>query len=152
MPLQRSDLAADEAWRASLERSRGRRVVAARRRRWRLRRRGAIAAGLVSTVGLSGVAMASTGGVRADSGQSHKTKSNPAMNAELKKIAQCESGDDPRAVSPDHRYYGLYQFDLGTWHSLGGKKTPIDWSGSTQTRFARKLYRERGTAPWPNCA
>ena len=35
--------------------------------------------------------------------------------AELQRIAQCESGGNPRAVSPDGRYRGKYQFDLATW-------------------------------------
>ena len=38
-------------------------------------------------------------------------------------LAQCESGGNPRAVNPDG-YYGLYQFSLSTWHSVGGTRQP----------------------------
>src|SRR5690606_35440448 len=37
----------------------------------------------------------------------------------LNSIAACESGGDPAAVNPAG-YYGKYQFDLGTWQSVGG--------------------------------
>src|SRR3954466_1952086 len=73
----------------------------------------------------------------------------PAM---LKKIAQCESGGNPRAVSSSGRYRGKFQFDQATWESAGGKGDPAAASESTQDRIALRLYRKRGTAPWPNCA
>ena len=38
-------------------------------------------------------------------------------------LANCESGGNPRAVNPAG-YYGLYQFDLGTWASVGGSGDP----------------------------
>jgi hypothetical protein len=70
----------------------------------------------------------------------------------LRKIAQCESGGNPRAVSPSGRYRGKYQFDMQTWHAYGGRGDPIDASESTQDRVAIRLYKARGTKPWPNCA
>jgi resuscitation-promoting factor RpfB len=66
-------------------------------------------------------------------------------------LAQCESGGNPRAVSPDGRFRGLYQFTLDTWHSLGGSGDPIDASSSEQTYRAQLLYRRAGDAPWPTC-
>src|SRR5439155_2945143 len=59
-------------------------------------------------------------------------------------LAQCESGGDPRAVNPAGPYYGLYQFDLGTWQSSGGSGNPIDASPAEQTRVANNLYQARG--------
>jgi len=70
----------------------------------------------------------------------------------LKKIAMCESGGDPRAISPSGRYRGKYQFDRPTWRSIGGHGDPAKASEYEQDKRALKLYRQRGTAPWPNCA
>jgi hypothetical protein len=69
----------------------------------------------------------------------------------LKRIAECESGGNPRAVSPGGRYRGKYQFSLATWHNLGGDGDPVDASEAAQDRVALKLYRRSGTAPWPSC-
>src|SRR5690606_32496172 len=44
--------------------------------------------------------------------------------ATLAAIAACESGGDPTAVSADGAYHGKYQFDLGTWESVGGRGDP----------------------------
>ena len=67
------------------------------------------------------------------------------------RLAQCESGGNPRAVSYGGTYRGLYQFDMGTWHGVGGVGDPIDASPSEQTYRAQLLYRERGDSPWPVC-
>ncbi|TIC85915.1 transglycosylase [Nocardioides sp. GY 10113] len=65
-------------------------------------------------------------------------------------LARCESGGNPRAVNPAG-YYGLYQFDLGTWRSVGGAGIPSQASASEQTFRAKKLYAARGRSPWPYC-
>jgi hypothetical protein len=69
----------------------------------------------------------------------------------LKRIAECESGGNPQAVSPGGSYRGKYQFSMATWHNLGGKGDPVDASEAQQDRIALKLYRRSGTAPWPSC-
>jgi hypothetical protein len=69
----------------------------------------------------------------------------------LRAIAECESGGDPSAVSPGGHYRGKYQFSLGTWAALGGSGDPAKAPEWKQDRLALKLYRERGSAPWPNC-
>jgi uncharacterized protein YabE (DUF348 family) len=66
-------------------------------------------------------------------------------------LAQCESGGRPRAVDPSGRYGGLYQFDAGTWRSLGGRGRPQDAPPSEQTARAQRLYAARGATPWPSC-
>jgi Transglycosylase-like domain/Putative peptidoglycan binding domain len=70
----------------------------------------------------------------------------------LIRIAECESGGNPRAVSGDGRYRGKYQFTLGTWRSLGGEGDPAAAPEWLQDRLALRLYRRSGTAPWPSCA
>jgi hypothetical protein len=69
----------------------------------------------------------------------------------LARIAQCESGGDPTAVSADGAYGGKYQFDRETWQQMGGSGDPADASEAEQDRIAAKLMAARGTAPWPRC-
>jgi uncharacterized protein YabE (DUF348 family) len=66
-------------------------------------------------------------------------------------LAQCESGGNPKAVNPVGPYYGLYQFDVGTWQANGGSGIPTDASPAEQTRVAMNLYNARGRSPWPVC-
>ena len=66
-------------------------------------------------------------------------------------LAQCESGNRPRAVSPGGRYRGLYQFSLTTWRSVGGVGDPIDASREEQTYRAKRLYLRSGAGQWPHC-
>ncbi|MGV9313367.1 ubiquitin-like domain-containing protein [Streptomyces sp. NPDC003691] len=66
-------------------------------------------------------------------------------------LAHCESGGRPAAVDPSGTYGGLYQFDVPTWRSLGGTGRPQDAPASEQTFRAKKLYVQRGAAPWPHC-
>jgi uncharacterized protein YabE (DUF348 family) len=65
-------------------------------------------------------------------------------------LANCESGGNPNAVNPAG-YYGLYQFDTGTWRSVGGSGLPTSASAAEQTYRAKLLYKQRGRSPWPNC-
>ena len=60
-------------------------------------------------------------------------------------------GLNPKAVNEAGPYYGLYQFDVGTWQSNGGTGLPSDASVAEQTRVAYNLYQARGAAPWPVC-
>jgi hypothetical protein len=69
----------------------------------------------------------------------------------LEAIASCESGGDPTAVSSDGTYRGLYQFDYGTWESVGGSGDPAAASASEQTYRAALLYAQSGSSPWPVC-
>jgi hypothetical protein len=69
----------------------------------------------------------------------------------LQRIAQCESGGDPTAVSADGTYRGKYQFDRETWQQMGGSGDPATAPETEQDRIAAKLLAARGTAPWPVC-
>lgn len=66
-------------------------------------------------------------------------------------LAMCETHARPRAVNPSGKYRGMYQFDLTTWHGVGGVGDPIDASPAEQTYRAQLLYNDRGRAPWPYC-
>lgn len=69
----------------------------------------------------------------------------------LDAIAACESGGDPTVVDASGTYYGKYQFDLGTWASVGGSGSPADASEAEQDYRAALLYSRAGSSPWPVC-
>jgi Transglycosylase-like domain len=69
----------------------------------------------------------------------------------LESIAACESGGDPGAVSADGSYRGKYQFDFGTWASVGGSGDPAAASTDEQDYRAALLYSRGGSSPWPIC-
>jgi hypothetical protein len=71
--------------------------------------------------------------------------------ATLESIASCESGGDPAAVSSDGTYRGKYQFDYGTWASMGGSGDPAAAPESEQDYRAAMLYAASGSSPWPVC-
>ena len=50
-------------------------------------------------------------------------------------IAQCESGGNP-STNTGNGYYGMYQFSLPTWQSVGGTGLPSDASAEEQTMRA----------------
>jgi peptidoglycan hydrolase-like protein with peptidoglycan-binding domain len=87
-----------------------------------------------------------------NSSTSSGSGSSVKLPAVLRKIAQCESGGNPRAISRSGRYRGKFQFDQATWEAAGGKGDPAAAPESTQDKIALRLYHKRGTAPWPNCA
>jgi hypothetical protein len=69
----------------------------------------------------------------------------------LDAIGACESGGDPTAVSSDGSYRGKYQFDFGTWESVGGSGDPAAASEREQDYRAALLYAQSGSSPWPVC-
>lgn len=69
----------------------------------------------------------------------------------LDAIGACESGGDPTAVSSDGSYRGKYQFDYGTWASVGGSGDPAAASEQEQDYRAALLYAQSGSSPWPVC-
>jgi transglycosylase-like protein len=72
-------------------------------------------------------------------------------SATLDAVASCESGGDPAAVSADGAYRGKYQFDYGTWASVGGSGDPAAALEAEQDYRAALLYVRAGSSPWPIC-
>lgn len=71
--------------------------------------------------------------------------------ATLDTIAECESHGDPKAIGGGGLYRGKYQFDRGTWQSVGGKGDPAKAHELEQDRRAAALYKRSGSSPWPVC-
>lgn len=69
----------------------------------------------------------------------------------LEAIAACESGGDPTAVDASGTYRGKYQFDLGTWASVGGSGDPAAAPEAEQDYRAALLLSQSGSSPWPVC-
>lgn len=65
-------------------------------------------------------------------------------------VVACESAGNASAVSPAG-YYGLWQFDLPTWASVGGTGYPHLATVDEQMMRARMLFDARGWSPW-GCA
>jgi Transglycosylase-like domain len=83
--------------------------------------------------------------------QARREARTPAVSPVLEAIAACESGGNPRAIGGGGLYRGKYQFDFGTWQSVGGSGDPAQASEAEQDRRAAILYAQRGAAPWPVC-
>jgi hypothetical protein len=69
----------------------------------------------------------------------------------LQSIAACESGGNPSAIGGGGLYRGKYQFDFGTWASVGGSGDPAAASEAEQDMRAAVLYARAGSTPWPVC-
>jgi soluble lytic murein transglycosylase-like protein len=69
----------------------------------------------------------------------------------LDAVAACESGGDPTAVDASGTYRGKYQFDLGTWASVGGSGDPAAAPEAEQDYRAALLMSRAGSSPWPVC-
>jgi len=67
------------------------------------------------------------------------------------RLRQCESGGNYAAVSPSGQYRGAYQFDVTTWHGMGGAGDPATAPPAEQDYRAQLLYNQRGAQPWPVC-
>src|ERR1700712_2322257 len=63
------------------------------------------------------------------------------------RLRMCESSDNYQ-TNTGNDHYGAYQFDLGTWRSVGGHGYPNNASKAEQDARALILYRERGWQPW----
>lgn len=73
------------------------------------------------------------------------------VSPELAAIAQCESHDNPRAIGGGGAFRGKYQFDYGTWASVGGHGDPAAAPEWEQDMRAQMLLERAGTSPWPVC-
>lgn len=79
-------------------------------------------------------------------------------DAVLARLRACEAGGRYDAVNPSGKYRGAYQFDQTTWNSIARRHFPpavgMDPARApswVQDHLARKLWRERGPRPWPEC-
>ncbi|HUC20445.1 MAG TPA: transglycosylase family protein [Candidatus Polarisedimenticolaceae bacterium] len=76
-----------------------------------------------------------------------------AHKALLGRIAQCESGGNPKKLSesPPGLYRGKYQFSKDTWKTVGSKGDPAAAPEWMQDWRALRLLLKAGIGPWPNC-
>jgi hypothetical protein len=70
---------------------------------------------------------------------------------QLQAIAACESGGNPSAIGGGGSFRGKYQFDYGTWASVGGSGDPAAAPEAEQDARAAALLQRSGTSPWPVC-
>jgi Transglycosylase-like domain len=80
----------------------------------------------------------------------HRWKMVMPYNAKLERMAWCESRGR-WYIATGNGYYGGLQFDLRTWHSVGGNGYPHQNSKLEQKYRAVKLIKRRGYSPWPVC-
>ena len=74
-----------------------------------------------------------------------------AASPQLEAIAACESGGNPSAIGGGGSFRGKYQFDYGTWASVGGSGDPAAAPEAEQDARAAALLARSGTSPWPVC-
>jgi peptidoglycan hydrolase-like protein with peptidoglycan-binding domain len=79
------------------------------------------------------------------------SRTSGASSSTLERIAQCESGGNPTAVSPSGQYRGKYQFSRTTWRAMGGTGDPAQAPEAEQDQRAAALLAQAGTSPWPVC-
>jgi soluble lytic murein transglycosylase-like protein len=89
--------------------------------------------------------------LRREARELYATLPGGVSRSTLDAIGACESGGDPTAVSSDGTYRGKYQFDYGTWESVGGSGDPAAASEAEQDYRAALLYSRSGSSPWPVC-
>jgi hypothetical protein len=70
---------------------------------------------------------------------------------QLEAIAACESGGNPSAIGGGGAFRGKYQFDYGTWASVGGSGDPAAAPEAEQDARAAALMARSGSSPWPIC-
>ncbi len=63
-------------------------------------------------------------------------------------LAKCESGNNPKAVSSNGKWTGLFQFDDRTWRGVGGSGRASEAPPEEQLMRAKMLYQSRGLGPW----
>ena len=106
--------------------------------------------GVVGPATLAALGLSSS--KRSSESTGSESGSGSAPSEQLARIAQCESGGNPKAVSPDGQYRGKYQFAQETWESLGGTGDPIDASEAEQDKRAAMLMERQGPSAWPVCS
>lgn len=85
------------------------------------------------------------------------TKGGPSAR-QWRKLRDCESTNNYRAVSKRGTFRGAYQFNRKTWNSVAKRhnaslvgKDPASAAPADQDQMAYWLWSERGWQPWPQC-
>lgn len=107
-------------------------------------------AGSGTTVSSTG-SQSGSGGSGASSSSGGSGSVSGSLMAILMKIAQCESGGNPHAISPSGQYRGMFQFTFATWAAVGGHGDPAQASVAEQIHRAAILYERSGPGQWPVC-
>ena len=102
-------------------------------------------------VGVHRIRVARRASLRRERREAFAALPGGVSQATLDAIGSCETGGDPTAVSADGTYRGKYQFDFGTWESVGGTGDPAASSEAEQDYRAALLYTRAGSSPWPVC-
>jgi peptidoglycan hydrolase-like protein with peptidoglycan-binding domain len=92
------------------------------------------------------------GGSTAQTTATTASSSPSTGTTDLAAIAQCESGGDPTAISPDGVYRGKYQFTRASWAAVGGTGDPAAAPESEQDQRAALLMAKQGPRAWPRCS
>ena len=77
-----------------------------------------------------------------------------AQSSKARDVIDCESSNNPGAISATGKYRGLWQMDADFWRSYGGldlASTPDRASRAEQNYVAYRGYVSRGWNPW-ECA
>ena len=104
-----------------------------------------------TALGLGAAASTASGGSPDTTSGASTAGTTSGASPNLQRIAQCESGGNPHAVSADGTYRGKYQFTYQTWRSVGGTGDPAAAPEAEQDRRAAMLYSRSGSGNWPVC-
>jgi len=115
------------------------------------RRNGLTVDGIVGPQTAAALGLASAVASAASAGGQPAAAADGGASATLQRIAQCESGGNPTAISADGAYRGKYQFTRSTWAQMGGSGDPAAAPEAEQDRLAAALLAQQGTTPWPVC-
>jgi hypothetical protein len=126
------------------------------------RRRGLLVDGIVGpqtrgALGLGGSAPVAGVQGQAGTGTPQSTaapviaQGSSGASGALQRIAQCESGGNPRSIGAGGRYRGKYQFTRETWQAVGGSGDPAAAPVAEQDRRAATLLARGGSSSWPRC-
>ena len=107
---------------------------------------------LAATLSVAATAAAAdlTSGAPAAHAHADSASSSPWQGV-LAALRSCESSGDYTADT-GNGYYGAYQFEIGTWQSLGYSGYPHEASPAVQDQAVARLYAARGWTPWPGCS
>lgn len=95
-----------------------------------------------------------------DSGQSDNGDRSPMSKSEIQamlggpgskwyQVVKCESEFNPKAVNQQNNaHFGLFQFKIATWQSVGGSGNPADAHPREQFKRAKILQEKAGWGQW----